>query len=115
MVYVVWALLSLRRSFAILPQARKLVTRGPYGLGRHPLYLGEMVGIWSLLLPTLAWPGVLALAVNVALLVVRIQAEERLLARTFGREHEEYRRRVPCFGPTRPAPAARLAQTQPTT
>jgi protein-S-isoprenylcysteine O-methyltransferase Ste14 len=115
MVYVVWALLSLRRSFAILPQARKLVTRGPYGLSRHPLYLGEMVGIWSLYLPTLAWPAVLAFAANVVLLVVRIRAEERLLATTFGREHEEYRRRVPGFVPRvrRRRPAS--SSPQPTT
>ncbi len=30
---------------------------------------------------------------------LRIRAEDRLLAETFGREFEEYRRRVPAFFP----------------
>ena len=37
-VVVFWALLTLRRSFSIFPEARDLVQSGPYGLVRHPLY-----------------------------------------------------------------------------
>src|SRR5205823_343774 len=49
MAYSIWALLYLRRSFSILPEARRLVTHGPYGLSRHPLYLGECVAAVGLL------------------------------------------------------------------
>src|SRR5207247_7248309 len=34
-LFTVWALLHLRRSFSILPQARRLVTSGPYGVTRN--------------------------------------------------------------------------------
>ncbi len=42
LVYSVWGLAYLRRSFSIIPEARRLVTGGPYGLSRHPVYLGEI-------------------------------------------------------------------------
>ncbi len=37
-------------SFSLMPEARKLVTTGPYAVIRHPLYLAEMVGILGLVL-----------------------------------------------------------------
>jgi protein-S-isoprenylcysteine O-methyltransferase Ste14 len=98
--YAVWSLLYLRRSFAILPQARRLVTGGPYGLSRNPLYVAEVLGAWSLYLPTLAWPGALLLVTNIALLLVRVRAEERVLGGAFGEEYLAYCRRVPRFLPT---------------
>ncbi len=93
--YSVWSLLYLRRSFSILPQARRLVTGGPYGLSRNPLYLGEVVGSWALYMPTMSWPVAFVLVLNIALLMVRIRAEERVLASTFGDEYSGYCRRVP--------------------
>jgi protein-S-isoprenylcysteine O-methyltransferase Ste14 len=95
----VWSLAYLRRSFAILPQARRLVTGGPYALSRNPLYVGEVLGAWSVYLPTMSWAALLALAVNVTLLLVRVRAEERVLAGTFGDEYVDYCRRVPRFLP----------------
>jgi protein-S-isoprenylcysteine O-methyltransferase Ste14 len=97
--WTIWSLLWLGRSFAILPQARRLVTSGPYALSRNPLYLGEIVGGWTVFLPTLSWPGALVLLANLGLQLVRVLAEERVLARSFGEDYAEYRRRVPRFVP----------------
>jgi protein-S-isoprenylcysteine O-methyltransferase Ste14 len=38
----VWGLWTLRRSFSITVEVRCLVTKGPYGYVRHPVYLGEI-------------------------------------------------------------------------
>ena len=85
---------------AIQPD-HKLVTDGLYGVIRHPSYLGLLataVG-WSLAFRS----GVgLAVTTLIALvLVARMDAEERLLAETFGAEYQAYRGRtwrlVPCL------------------
>src|SRR5258708_2809551 len=56
----VWGLAYLRRSFSILPQARRLCTGRPYSLSRPPLHLVEIVAAIGINLPTPRWPGTLA-------------------------------------------------------
>ena len=53
------AALALGRCFGVLPEARGLVTHGPYRLVRHPLYLGEFAAMGGLLLasPVAPQPG----------------------------------------------------------
>jgi len=96
--YTIWALSYLRRSFSIMPEARRLVTGGPYALSRHPLYLGEGTAAVGLYLPTIGPIGLLGLAVFLTAQYVRIRAEERVLERVFP-EYAEYRRRVPRYLP----------------
>jgi protein-S-isoprenylcysteine O-methyltransferase Ste14 len=67
-----------------------LVTRGIYGLMRHPSYLG-------LLLNTLGWSlafrssvGLLLAALLIPPLLARFRAEEALLHQQFGAEYEAY-------------------------
>lgn len=98
LVYTVWALLYLRRSFSILPEARRLVTGGPYGWSRHPLYLGEGVAAVGITVPTIGWQGGLLLAAFLVAQYLRIRAEERVLEREFP-DYAAYRRRVPRYLP----------------
>jgi protein-S-isoprenylcysteine O-methyltransferase Ste14 len=93
-----WSALALGRSFSLLPQARTLVTSGPYRYVRHPMYLGGLlitVGeVWLRFSP-------LTLALNlvfVAAQVVRLRWEEALLTRTFP-EYAAYRRRTSALIP----------------
>ena len=47
-MFAVWATLTLTRSISIMPQARRLVTSGPYAFIRHPLYLGESIALFGI-------------------------------------------------------------------
>lgn len=98
LAYTMWSLLYLRRSFSILPEARRLVTGGPYGLSRHPLYLGEGVAAVGITVPTIGWAGALLLALFLAAQYIRIRTEERVLEGEFP-EYGDYRRRVPRYLP----------------
>ena len=74
----VLSLLSLGKSFAIFPALREVVSRGPYRLVRHPAYLFELVMLIGALL-SCGWQVGLLLPVAVALFVLRIVTEERVL------------------------------------
>lgn len=73
------SVVSLGRSFAILPGVRALRTKGMYRLVRHPLYLGEALLFAGAAAALGAWGAVAALLLA-PMLAWRIQVEERLLA-----------------------------------
>ena len=84
--------LTLRRSFGIAPANRGLAVKGLYRLVRHPIYLSYFIGQAGFLLlnPTVWNLGVLAVAWT--LQILRIQAEERLLAQDPA--HADFRAKV---------------------
>jgi protein-S-isoprenylcysteine O-methyltransferase Ste14 len=94
---VAWLLVSvlaLGRCFGILPEARGLVTRGPYRLVRHPVYLGEIAACAGLVLGALSPWNAGCLVVLCIAQWVRMGLEERALAREFP-EYLEYAARTP--------------------
>ena len=94
-VLVLW---RLGKSFSILPEARKLVTSGPYAYARHPLYTVEMLTIIGTALQfTAPWSWVIALVV-VTLLWVRSHFEEQVLESVYP-EYGAYRLRTKRFIP----------------
>ncbi|HKW59683.1 MAG TPA: isoprenylcysteine carboxylmethyltransferase family protein [Candidatus Dormibacteraeota bacterium] len=99
LAYSVWGLAYLRRSFSIIPEARRLVTGGPYALSRHPVYVGEVTTAIGVNLATAGWLSALAIAYFVACELLRIRWEERILALSFPSEYPEYARRVPRYLP----------------
>ena len=91
------AISRLGRSFSIMPEARKLVTSGPYALARHPLYVAEMFSIiGTAILYQQPWAGLLAAGVAV-LLTIRSHFEEQVLTEQYP-EYADYRKRVKRFG-----------------
>jgi protein-S-isoprenylcysteine O-methyltransferase Ste14 len=97
-----WPLWHLRRSFSVEPEARSLVTSGPYRLARHPIYTVYLFINAGILLGHLTPVFAVVLAVWVALLLLRIRYEEAVLSTAFP-DYREYRRRVGAFGPRRGA------------
>jgi protein-S-isoprenylcysteine O-methyltransferase Ste14 len=96
-VLCLWPLWHLRRSFSLEPEARTLVTSGPYRLARHPIYTVYLLINAGMLLRHLTLPLAIVLALWLVLLLVRVRYEEGVLAAAFP-EYPEYRRRVRAFG-----------------
>lgn len=99
LAYSVWGLAYLRRSFSIIPEARRLVTGGPYSLSRHPVYLGEVTTAIGVNLATSGWLTAIALAYFIVCELLRIRWEERILAATFPNDYPAYARSVPRYLP----------------
>jgi protein-S-isoprenylcysteine O-methyltransferase Ste14 len=96
MAGTLWSVASLAflgRCFGILPEARGLVTRGPYRWVRHPLYLGEIISVLGLVVATLSAPLLAVFLVGCGLQYWRALNEERALTEVFP-EYADYRRRT---------------------
>lgn len=83
---------ALGRAFGLLPACRGVVTRGPYRVVRHPIYLGYLVGHVGFLLVNFSWQNTAVLALLYGAQLVRIQREESVLAENH--EYRAYQRRV---------------------
>jgi protein-S-isoprenylcysteine O-methyltransferase Ste14 len=97
-VLALWPLWHLRRSFSIEPEARTLVTSGPYRFARHPVYAVYLLINLGILLRHLTLPFAVVMAIWLGLLMIRIRFEEQVLSVAFP-AYREYRRRVAAFGP----------------
>jgi protein-S-isoprenylcysteine O-methyltransferase Ste14 len=100
-----WGLLTLGRMFGPssgfgvrLHAAHRLVTTGPFGLIRHPMYLAVMTAAVGSLALYRTW-ATLCFAVTMLGLVLRARREERVLAEEFGAEWADYASRVPRWFP----------------
>ena len=92
-IVAICAALVLGRSISILPQARGLVTRGPYSLVRHPIYLGEIVAAVGIALLHLSSWALLLLGLQCIFQFQRMKIEERMLAQFFP-EYGDYMART---------------------
>lgn len=80
-------------------RTEKIITSGVYSVVRHPQYLGGLfahVGISFLLSASYS---LLSTPLMVALVYLISRKEETELVREFGKEYEDYRKKVPMFMP----------------
>jgi protein-S-isoprenylcysteine O-methyltransferase len=85
---------------ARLVEEHKLITEGPYGFVRNPIYTGMLGMLVATGLAVSHWVGLLAALVlfNIGT-AIRVRSEEKLLRGAFGTEFEAYARRVPAVFP----------------
>jgi protein-S-isoprenylcysteine O-methyltransferase Ste14 len=91
-------IISLRRSFSIMVEAREPVFTGPYAYVRHPLYVGEVVATAGVLIFRFSAINVFLFALFALCQVVRSGQEEKKLLSVFP-EYAEYRRKTGAFFP----------------
>jgi protein-S-isoprenylcysteine O-methyltransferase Ste14 len=108
-VLIVTAQRALGRQFAYqarLVESHQLITAGPYGLVRHPIYTGLLGLTLATALVISAWPAIpLFLAIYLAGTAIRVRSEERLLRAGLGAQFDAYASRVPALLPRFRRPA----------
>jgi protein-S-isoprenylcysteine O-methyltransferase Ste14 len=102
------AVLALGRCFGVLPEARGLVTDGPYRFVRHPVYLGEFGAFAGLVLASPTVRNLVAGVVFVLAQAVRMRLEEDALTEEFP-EYVDYAERTPRLVPLAPVRAILLS------
>jgi len=81
-------------------EGHKLVTKGPYGIVRNPIYMGMFGMLLATGLALSHWIGIVIAIVLFAIgTVIRVHSEEKLLREAFGAEFEAYTRKVPALVP----------------
>src|SRR5512147_2066476 len=82
---------QLGDAFSVTPQARHLVTQGLYSKIRHPIYVFGTLAFLFVVLALQGWPALIIWVGVIAIQVVRVRREERVLAERFGAEYTAYR------------------------
>lgn len=72
---------------------QKVISTGPYGLVRHPLYVGGLIYVLGIPLALGSWWGLLMIVVFTSVMAWRILGEEKLLVTDLP-GYKEYREKV---------------------
>ena len=95
---MLWALGALGTNISVVPQARTMVSHGPYALVRHPLYAAELINVVGLCLAHTGPGPWLVLVALVTFQVARARREEALLSRELP-GYVDYKSRTPMLVP----------------
>jgi len=101
-VLIVWSLRHLGKNLTIsisTTQQHTLITSGPYGFVRHPMYSGGMVESVGVCLLTANWFVLLASSTFWAMVVWRTPLEENKLNDKFANAYNAYQKRTGRFVP----------------
>jgi protein-S-isoprenylcysteine O-methyltransferase Ste14 len=76
-----------------LQKGHQLITKGPYGIIRHPSYLGALIAMVGSAIFLNSFIGVVtAVVAMMVAYVIRINAEEKMLVSSFGTLYREYQK-----------------------
>jgi protein-S-isoprenylcysteine O-methyltransferase Ste14 len=89
-----YSLAYLRFNFSILPEARTLVTDGPYRLVRHPIYLGEIIAGLGAVIVLFSWFSAAVVVSFILAQLYRTHLEEEVLAEAIP-GYDAYRLQTP--------------------
>jgi protein-S-isoprenylcysteine O-methyltransferase Ste14 len=77
----------------------ELITSGPYGWVRHPIYTGLLLGFVGSALALGEWRGIVAVVLVGLALWRKLRMEERGMRQLFGQRYVDYEQRVPALVP----------------
>lgn len=93
---------ALRRSYALMAEARSLVARGPYALVRHPVYVSQALCGAVVVAFRFSWESAVIYVAFLAIQHARAKAEEAALAAAHGADWQAYAARVGRYWPRFP-------------
>ncbi|MGJ7509446.1 methyltransferase family protein [Variovorax sp. GT1P44] len=102
LLFSVWARVYLGRNWSgtvTLKQGHELITGGPYGIVRHPIYTGLLLGVVGSAFARGDLAGAVAVALAVWALWRKLRIEERWMREQFGEAYVAYSRRVAALVP----------------
>jgi protein-S-isoprenylcysteine O-methyltransferase Ste14 len=106
-IWLLASVLALGRCFGILPEARGLVTRGPYRFVRHPVYLGELGAVLGFVIGAPTFWNIGVLVSFYVAQAVRMRLEERVLRPEFP-QYAQYAAVTPRLVPRVPLAPSRI-------
>ena len=77
-----------------IAEGQQLVKDGLYKHVRHPLYLGEILRNFGIVLIFSSGYGILLVLIGAVFLLVRIKREEEMLVEAFGPDYKDYKRKT---------------------
>lgn len=89
---VILCFLAIGKSFGVVAANRGLKVHGPYRVVRHPIYFSHSLTQLGFVISNFWWPNIAIFSVVLVFQVLRIRAEERVLAATG--DYDEYRSQV---------------------
>jgi protein-S-isoprenylcysteine O-methyltransferase Ste14 len=102
LLFAVWARRHLGANWSrsvTLKEGHELITSGPYGMVRHPIYTGLLTGFLGTAVAIGQVRGVLAFLLVLVSLWMKWRLEEKWMREEFGQTYAEYARRVPAVVP----------------
>ena len=97
LAFCLWARFTLGRNWSgvvTLKGGHELITRGPYGWVRHPIYTGLLAMLVATLLVLGHIAGIIALPLVFVSLWMKLRYEEKLMLQKFPDEYAAYQQRV---------------------
>ena len=102
LLFTVWARIHLGRNWSAtvtLKEEHELVTSGPYGIVRHPIYTGLLLGAVGLAIARGEWRSILGVVIMALAFWRKLRIEERWMLEQFGEAYRSYRQRVAALIP----------------
>ncbi len=98
LLLAVVSVFSLWKSFSMMMEVRSLIVKGPYRFVRHPLYLGEVLGLLGMTLVRFHWIKLVVFVLLLGLVVIRAKKEEQKLIRNIP-AYRRYQKKAGFFWP----------------
>jgi protein-S-isoprenylcysteine O-methyltransferase Ste14 len=92
---------GLKIVFFEIREPPKVITKGVFSMVRHPVYLGSILALLGLIIMTLSLLSVIIWVITVIFYYFISRYEEKLLLSRFGKEYEDYMKKVPMLFPVR--------------